>query len=303
MIEKSFFSDGDINLCYYETPNDGKPLVLIHGAGVDGMHFKEAIKYLSKFFHVYSIDCYGHGESLHDKSKYTVTDIGEAVIHFVKTVIKENVQILGHSLGGFVATYVAAKSNLCDRLILEDVPLFNVQGEDKKNSLYYRDFITLCHKFVSQSKEKNFPLYYFKNNYLWKQISKDIPEKKLTKMMAAAEKCFGDDKKKLKIPGYPKEALYAFEGMKNFDPYFGEAFYNDSFHNDISYDALLKDVWCETFFFKANHRFTDDGIFIGAIDDDGLTKATGLLRSCSVTCFDCGHNIHKIMPKAFAEHI
>lgn len=50
---------------YYEIANNLQPLVLIHAQGVDGKSYANVAKRLSKKFHVYSLDCYGHGGSGH----------------------------------------------------------------------------------------------------------------------------------------------------------------------------------------------------------------------------------------------
>ena len=44
---------------------------------------------LAHHFHVCAVDCYGHGGSLHEASKYNIADMGNAVIDFIKNVVKE----------------------------------------------------------------------------------------------------------------------------------------------------------------------------------------------------------------------
>ena len=95
-------------------------VALIHAQGVDSLSFAKVIKPLSKRFHVYAVDCYGHGGSLHDAAKYNVKDIGDAIIRFVEDVINGEIWLLGHSSGGLIAAYIAAETNWCERLILED---------------------------------------------------------------------------------------------------------------------------------------------------------------------------------------
>ena len=68
-----------IRLKYYEAGSGLQPLVLLHAQGVDSLS-------LSKRFHVYAVDCYGHGGSLHDPSKYNVKDIGGAVARLIEDV-------------------------------------------------------------------------------------------------------------------------------------------------------------------------------------------------------------------------
>lgn len=76
MLAEKTYNDQGIKLKYYEAKNDLQPLVLLHAQGVDSLSFADVIKPLSKQFHVYAVDCCGHGGSLHDPSKYSVKDIG-----------------------------------------------------------------------------------------------------------------------------------------------------------------------------------------------------------------------------------
>ena len=41
-----------------------------------------------------------------------------------RNLFGEKVWLLGHSSSGLVAAYIAAETELCERLILEDPPLF-----------------------------------------------------------------------------------------------------------------------------------------------------------------------------------
>ena len=63
-MDERIYENQNIRLKYYEIPNDFQPLVLIHAQGVDGKSYEKVSKQLSKKFHIYSVDCYGHGGSL-----------------------------------------------------------------------------------------------------------------------------------------------------------------------------------------------------------------------------------------------
>ena len=82
-------------LQYYEIRNDLKPLVLLHAQDVDSTSFFGVMPKLARYFHVYAVECYGHGGSLRDASKYNVVNIGNAVIDFIQNVVKEPVCLLG----------------------------------------------------------------------------------------------------------------------------------------------------------------------------------------------------------------
>lgn len=62
-VEKQIeLKDGTI-LNYGEGPNNGKtPLLLIHGQGMSWEDYAKVLPELSKHYHVYAVDCHGHGE-------------------------------------------------------------------------------------------------------------------------------------------------------------------------------------------------------------------------------------------------
>ncbi len=167
MISKHIYKKQGIELNYFEIRNNLHPLVLIHAQGVDATSFENVWEHLSKRYHVYSVDCYGHGESLHNAEHYNVEDISEAMIRFIEEVVKEKVFLLGHSSGGLIAAYIASKTELCSHLILEDPPFFSSQGERRKGTFNYVDLSTVCHNFINQSESNDFVLYYFSNQYAW----------------------------------------------------------------------------------------------------------------------------------------
>lgn len=159
--KKNVYEGQNVYLQYYEIRNGLKPLVLLHAQAVDSTSYFGVMPKLAQHFHVYAVDCYGHGGSLHDASKYNVTDIGNAVISFIQNVIQEQVCLLGHSSGGLIAAYIASHSDLCSTLVLEDAPFFSCQGERRKHSFNYVDLSTVCHNFLNQKAETDFVLYYF----------------------------------------------------------------------------------------------------------------------------------------------
>ena len=304
MLEgKTYDSDG-IRLRYYEVKNDLQPLVLLHAQGVDSLSFANVVKPLSKQFHVYAVDCYGHGGSLHDPSQYNVRGIGSAVARFIEDVIGEKIWLLGHSSGGLIAACIAAEADWCERLFLEDPPFFASQGERRKRTFNYIDLSTVCHDFLAQSEQSDFVLYYFEHQYAWNFFPEDSREKvkpKLTAMAAKYRRKHPD--KDLKVMFWPKAALAAFRGMNRYDPRFGAAFYNDSFHCGIPHEETLRKIRCKTVFMKAKTERSGDGILMAALGEEDVERVSELIRGCTVARFDCGHGIHTDKPKEFVRCI
>ena len=293
-----------LNLKYYEIKNEKQPLVLLHAQGVDSTSFDGVWSKLSKKYHVYAVDYYGHGGSLHEPERYNISDIGNAVIDFIKNTVKSKVFLLGHSSGGLIAAYVASHCNYCEQLILEDPPFFASQGERRKTTFNYIDLSTICHEFINQSAEKDFVLYYFCRQYAWNffpQKSRNKIQKKMTEAAKKYRKSYPE--RNLKVPFWPKAALSAYKGMNSYDPYFGEAFYNDSFHSGIPHAELLQNISCKTLFMKAETNFGSDGVLLAALNDNDVQNAEKLIPNCTVVRFECGHSIHTEKPRKFISEL
>lgn len=302
MIVEHIYQKQGIKLNYYEIENALQPLVLIHAQGVDATSFENVWTKLSEKYHVYSVDCYGHGKSLHDARQYNVADIGKAIISFIEDVVKEKAFILGHSSGGLVAAYIASNTELCSHLILEDPPFFSSQGERRKCTFNYIDLSTVCHNFISQSVSKDFVLYYFSNQYAWNLFPDKSREKIKQKMIGMAAKYRKKHPdKNLKVMFWPKAALSGFHGMNNYDPLFGETFYNDNFCNGILHEDILRNIKCRTVFMKAQTNISKDNILMAALGEHDLEKAAELIADLQIVRFDCGHGIHIEKPKEFIQ--
>lgn len=302
MICKNMYRENGIELNYYEIKNDLQPLVLLHAQGVDALSFQETFHALSKRYHIYSVDCYGHGDSLHDAEKYNIRDISSAIIHFIENSVKSKVYLLGHSSGGLIAAYIAAQTDLCEKLILEDPPFFSSQGERRKQTFNYIDLSTICHNFNMQAESKDFVLYYFTNQYAWKLFpdkSREKVKEKLVRMAFLYRRKHPD--KNLKVMFWPKAALSGFQGMNNYSPLFGETFYDDSFHSGILHRDILKNIGCETVFMKAQTKVSDDGILFAALNEEDVKQVSELIPDCRIIRFDCGHGIHIEKKKEFID--
>jgi len=287
-------------LNYYEVGSDKPKLLLLHAQGTDSLSFMNVIKKLSKYYHIYLVDYYGHGKSSHNREKYNLISIGNDIISFIENIIKDNVAVLGHSSGGLIASYVVANCDKCSRLILEDPPFFSSLGERRYNTYNYKDLSSVCHSFISQDEEKDFVYYYFINQYCWNFFPEDSRENiknKLGEIALKYRKKYPD--RNLKVTFWPKKFLEGFKGLNNYDPYFGETFYNDSFNDNVDYKILLSKIKCETIFMKANTTIGENGLIQGALTDEDLEQVNKLITNMNIEYFDCGHGIHSEKSKQF----
>ena len=304
-LENYQYKTHDNNIInYYEADNDNPILLIIHAQSANSSSYSSVIKDLSRKFHLIIIDCYGHGKSSHNKEKYNIISQGDDLIEFIQYKTDEKISILGHSSGGLIACYIASKSNLCDNLILEDPPLFSSVGEKRFNYYNYNDLSTICHNFINQDEEEDFVYYYFMNQYMWNFFPENSREKIRNRSGKSALKYRKKHPDKpLKIRFWPKKFLEAFNGMEQYDPYFGENFYNDTFNCNINYSKLLSEIDCRTLFMKANTKIGDDGIIMGALTDEDLQQVTDLIKNIKVEYFNCGHGIHIEKKKEFVKSV
>ena len=295
--------DGNI-IHYYEGDNDNPLLLIIHAQGTNAENYSNVVKDLSKKFHLILVDCYGHGKSSHNKDKYNIVSLGDDLIDFIKSKTDDKISILGHSSGGLISCYIASVSDVCDNLILEDPPLFSNCGEKRFDYYNFNDLSTVCHNFINQDEETDFVYYYFMNQYAWNFFPEDKREKIKTKSGKSALKYRKKHPDKpLKVRFWPKKFLEAFQGLNEYDPYFGENFYNDSFNCNIDYKDLLSNIECKTLFMKANTLIGEDNIIQGALTDEDLELVVSLIENINVEYFDCGHGIHIDKKKDFIKSV
>ncbi|MBQ0078541.1 MAG: alpha/beta hydrolase [Eubacterium sp.] len=290
-----------VKLNYYKVGTAGPKLVMIHAQSTCSRSFEDTAKFLSKAMQVYLIDCPGHGLSEHNPELYTLQKCGDAIQELIINEIGGPLVLLGHSSGGLLAAYVASKTILVTRLILEDPPFFSCVGERRNNGFNYVDLSTVAHKYVESGSTDDFSLYYFEHQYMWKEFPDSTREKTKAKLLKNAQKFRkkhpNDD---LKVIFWPSDI---FVGMHEYDPYFGEAFYTDNFNDGVDYEEILQNIKCKTLFMKAKTEFDDDGIMLGALTDEDLERVVSLIPRCEVVRFNCGHGIHTEKFRDFCKRV
>lgn len=95
---------------YYEKYGEGRPLVLVHGNGVDHNEFKNSIWLLRKYFTVYAVDSRDHGlSSKVDELHYR--DMADDMVAFMEQLDLEDVVYFGHSDGAIIGLLTAMKTD------------------------------------------------------------------------------------------------------------------------------------------------------------------------------------------------
>jgi pimeloyl-ACP methyl ester carboxylesterase len=119
------FQARNIEVNYAEGPDNGPPLLLIHGLGGHWPNWEPVIDQFSENWHIYAIDLRGHGDSGRVPGGYSYDDYHTEVLEFIVNVVKKPTFVVGHSLGGVTAASLSATApELVAAAALEDPPLY-----------------------------------------------------------------------------------------------------------------------------------------------------------------------------------
>jgi len=127
---------------YYETHGNGEPLVLIEGLAQQVSMWKYQIKGLKNLFKLITFDIRGSGKSDKPQSGYSLDIFVEDTKAIIDHLNLGKLNMLGASLGGFIAQAFAAKyGNLINKLILVNTafggPKYIPLSQEVLNTMLY----------------------------------------------------------------------------------------------------------------------------------------------------------------------
>ncbi len=114
-----------VRMAYMDVPAEkanGKTLLLLHGKNFNGFYWKEVIPYFTaRGYRVVVPDQVGWGLSDKPDLHYSFHGLAENTRKLLDTLRIERVQLLGHSMGGMLATrFALLYPNRVEQLILEN---------------------------------------------------------------------------------------------------------------------------------------------------------------------------------------
>lgn len=130
---------------YYEDKGMGTPVLFLHGWGGDRTSFLGAARYFVENFRVITVDLFGFGKSDFPPDWFKLWDVADAVAALLKHLLAGDAVVVGHSFGGRIAIYMAARHpGVISKMVLVDSaglkPKFNLKKylNIKKYKLYKR---------------------------------------------------------------------------------------------------------------------------------------------------------------------
>ena len=309
-------NDGS-EIYYLEGPNNGPKLLLLHGQQVSCYDYAKVLPGLSKEFHVYALDYYGHGKSSKNPGKYNATIIGNDIIWFLKNIMKERAYISGHSSGALLAAYVSAKAPECIiATVLEDGPFFSTLPGRAEKTISWLGFKNM-YDYLNQSEIGTFMEYSLENDYMQEVFNAKDPRAwdKLIKKPALKhlEKHPGQIPK---IWYYPPElglnSIYAInanmqDGTSHYDLRFGVTFYDFSWFEGFDLEEILKSIQSPTIVMHvapneltAPGYYDKNGVLLAAMDEMDAQKVVDLIpNSQYIGGFKSAHDIHADLPDEY----
>lgn len=309
--EKKVILSNGVEINYAEGPNNGQEaLFLIHGQMGAWQDYKKVLPQLSKNWHVYAVDCHGHGKSTHDQSRYYLDSIGNDLSRFISEIVKQKTVVSGHSSGGLISAWLAGTGNpYIVGALLEDPPVFSTEKEYFPRTFVYHDDYKVIHDFLNSNTNECWEAYYLRHCY-WGKLY--LPDK-VGKIADAAQKYHE------KYPGKPiqiwflpkslNERLFGiFLYIHDYDLRFGDKFYDYTWHNKISHRILMNKIKVPTIFMHAKDAYaidpeTKDSILMAASSNEQARKAVSLIKNCELVELVSGHDIHLEKPEIFIENI
>jgi len=285
-------------LNYAEGPDNGPALLLIHGQSMEWEDYARVLPGLSEYYHVYAIDCHGHGESSHDSSKYTGVAMGQDFVWFIENVIGEPCVVSGHSSGGILAAWIAANAPKdVIGIVLEDPPFFSVEPEEMQNTFVWLESFETVHNFRKQTDTDDYVVYYMENSYLWGMFGD------LRKLVAASTRKYRAEhpREPLKLWYVPYKWIHGTLYLDDFDLEFSETFYTGSWFEGLDQEKTLSQIDCPSVYIKAATQYGKDGVLYAANSDEDAEKVHSLIKRNEMTTIKSGHDIHFEHPDKFIQ--
>lgn len=294
-VEKDVTINGS-KIHYAEGPANGPKLLLIHGQMMDWTNYARVLPDLAEEYHVFVVDCYGHGKSEKDPEKYSAEAMGRDLAQFIQEVIREPVVVSGHSSGGLLAVWLTAHHPEQIRgAVFEDPPLFTTLFPRAKKTFNYVDLSTACHRFLQQREERDFTLFYVKNSQLLKLFRDARPG--LIRYAENYRKKHGD--RPLRYWFMPPVMNEGFRTLPAYDPRFGVTFYDGSWNRGFDHAEALKKIDKPTVLILAHWSYDENGILLAAMDERDARRAHALIKNNELIKVDSGHGFHFEKPREF----
>jgi pimeloyl-ACP methyl ester carboxylesterase len=283
---------------YGEVKNDKPALLLIHGQGGIWESYAPVMQDLSKDWHIYAVDVYGHGGSSHDEDLYYLNVNGDDIIWFINNVIGEKTVVAGHSNGAITAAYVAAYGgeNIAG-VVLEDPPIFNTEGDNWESFFAYHDTFKTIHEYDQTDKSECWESYYLRHCYWGELYMPDAMPHIADYVQDYHDKHPGEP---VRIGFMPSSVWGFLQYQTEYDLAYGEMFYDLTWNNGYTHEQILSDIKVPCVFIHAHESVAENGIYLCAASREQADRAVSYIENCTFIETDTSdHSIHEVHKEVY----
>ena len=288
---------------YGEVENDKPALLLIHGQMGAWEDYALVMPELSKNWHIFAVDVYGHGGSSHDESLYYLDTNGNDLIWFVNNVIGQSAVVSGHSNGAITAAYIAAYGgeNIAGA-ILEDPPVFSTEGENWEKHFSYLDTFQPMHEYIHSDRAECWEAYYLRHCYWGQLFMKDA----MPGIAGYAQKYHESHPgESVKIGFLPPSMWSIFEYVPQYDLAYGERFYDLSWNHGLTHEEILSAIEVPCIYLHAKENAYKNGCYLCAATREQAERAVSYIGdNCRLIEADTSdHTIHTVHKELYMEAV
>ncbi len=147
MLTSNQFIYNNIKLHYMEGPENGPPVILLHGLSDSWTTYLNFIPFLLPYYTVYVPDLRGHGGSYRAED-YKILDYVYDIELFLTELFSVPVSLIGHSLGAAVSLVIAARCpEKCRSISLIEPFVYRDRIDDKEFRKYFKGCLEVCEKY------------------------------------------------------------------------------------------------------------------------------------------------------------
>ncbi|WP_200809818.1 alpha/beta fold hydrolase [Demequina sp. NBRC 110054] len=292
----------EVAFSYVEGPDNGEPLVLLHAQLMNWFDYSRVMPDLAENYHVYVVDYQGHGETTYpDDYEMSANNIGADLGAFLDEVVGEPAYVSGNSSGGLLTLWLAAnRGDMVKAIVLEDPPLFASEYPRIKETVAIKAFSS-SEAAVQEGETDDFLNFWLDANkgFFNKYVAPGSAD--AIKGLVAAYRAAN--------PGEPTEigiipddtVKLLFQGLEEYDPRFGAAFYEGTWNEGFDHAEALAAVECPVLLMHANWSYNEEGLLDGAMDQDDADLAMSYLQDGTYVKVDSDHVVHLEHPDEFVE--
>lgn len=155
-------------------PDDGPPVVLLHGWGSSAALMAPLMNGLKQTFKVFNIDLPGHGQTPAPPEPWGVPEFASVVESIVREQVGQPAHFVGHSNGGRISLFMASKPDTST--LVKSLSLISPSGIRSKRSMKYyvkKGIATVLKapfQVLPSSRLKEYGLDWVRHSLVWRML-------------------------------------------------------------------------------------------------------------------------------------